>query len=318
MADTTTPTTYGGQQFGRYLSLIVFNNTYEGKDLSQLHVKFSIKHTGVLTPNMAEIRVYNVDVQVALRIQQEFKSVVLLAGYQSGYGKIFSGTIVQVILGKEDATTNYIDIIAGDGDLAYNFATVNQPISAPCNAQQIATYAINAMTAVDPSILAGYSDLSLVTTALPRGKVLYGAAKDILKQIGQSTNRNITIRDGLVIILDKKTYLNAPITVLTCKTGLIGIPQQTSAGVNIKCLLNANLKPFLRVQINNKGVTALKIDLSQQNSAANFVPSLSEDGTYYILAAEFQGDTRGQEWYTNLICSTLDPDANPADAIQIG
>jgi len=38
---------------------------------------------------------------------------------------------------------------------------------------------------------------------------------------------------------------------------------------------------------------------------------------YFILVAEHNGDTRGVDWYTNMICLRIDPSTNPINSVQI-
>jgi hypothetical protein len=99
---------------------------------------------------------------------------------------------------------------------------------------------------------------------------------------------------------------------------MIGAPQQTNEGVNVKCLLNPNIKIGGRIQIDNASIQAFKINLSVPNSAANIPAPLTADGVYYVLVAEHSGDTRGVEWYSNLICLNIDVTTNPINSVQVG
>lgn len=304
------------EQYGRYLQLIVSSKKLGGIDLSLLRTKFSVKRSGIMSPNMAEIRVYNVATETALLIQQEFNDVVLQAGYETNYGIIFTGNIIQILLGREDATTTYIDIIAADGDRAYNFAVVNTTIKSGSTLDDQFGAVLSSMNKL--GVQAGYSDLSSVPTKLPRGKVMYGSAKNLMRSITDTSNRDWSIQNQQMVVLSKKTYLPGKITVLTSKTGLIGSPQQTTWGVNMKCLLNPNLKVGGRVQINNASVQGLKIDLAVAGSPANIPAPLTADGVYYLFCVEYQGDSRGVEWYSNLICLNMDVTTNPLNSLQVG
>ena len=48
-------------QYLRNFSLIISDSNFNGIDLSALHCKFSIKRSSNMTPNCADIRVYNLD-----------------------------------------------------------------------------------------------------------------------------------------------------------------------------------------------------------------------------------------------------------------
>jgi len=303
----------GAQQFGRAFSLIVFGTDLNGLDLSELRCKFVVKRSDTMTPNIADIRVYNLEEKTALRIRQEFKRVILQAGYEGNYGVIFQGNIKQVIIGRESATDTYIDIVAGDGDRAYNFAILNTTIAAGSTQGDQAAAAIAAMTV--KGVGSGHMG-EMPKEQLPRAKVMYGNARNYLRDVAQTSDKTWSIQDEKVTFVSKKSYLPGERVVLTSKTGMIGTPQQTNEGVNIKALLNPTLKIGGRVEINNASVERLKINLSVPNSAANIPAPLTADGVYYLLVIEHQGDTRGVDWYTSMLCLNVDVTSNPINSVQ--
>lgn len=301
------------EQYGRAISLIVFGKDLDGLDLSALRIKFDVKRSDTMTPNTADIRVYNLEEQTALRIRDEFKNVILQAGYTGNAGVIFAGNIKQVILGRESATDTFIDIIAGDGDRAYNFAVVNQTIGAGATASDQVNASINSMK--PKGVGAGHLG-DFPPNQLPRGKVMFGNARNYLRNVAQSTGKSWSIQDEKTTFVAKKAYLPGERVVLTSKTGMIGTPNQTNEGVNVKCLLNPMIKIGGRIQIDNKSIERFKINLSVPNSAANIPAPLTADGVYYVLVAEHRGDTRGVEWYTSLICLNIDVTTNPINSVQ--
>jgi hypothetical protein len=98
---------------------------------------------------------------------------------------------------------------------------------------------------------------------------------------------------------------------LNVDNGMIGTPQQTNEGVNVKCLLNPNIKVGGRIEINNSSIARLKIDLSVAGTSSNVPALLSNDGNYFVLVAEHSGDTRGVDWYTSMVCLIYTPGSNP-------
>jgi hypothetical protein len=315
MAVSLPPITLNGQQFGRTCTLLVSNSAGKAVDLSPLRIKFAVKRSDTITPNVADIRVYNVDLDLAQFIKAEFTKVILQAGYESNYGVIFKGNIKQVILGRESATDTFIDIIAGDGDQAYNFAVVNTTLSKGSFQANQLTAAVQAMGS--QGVTMGYTGI-LPPEQLPRGKVMYGNARKYLRNIADSTGFGWSIQDEQVQFIKQSSYLPGIAVVLTSKTGLIGTPQQTNEGVNCKCLINPMIKIAGRIWINNTSVQQYKINLSVPNSPANIPAPLNADGIYYVLVVEHVGDTRGQEWYSNLTTLNTDVTANPLNAITVG
>lgn len=301
-------------QYLRKCTLIVAGKDL-GIDLSNLRIKFSVKRSDTMTPNVADIRVYNLQEETAQRIKKEFTRVVLQGGYESNYGVIFQGNIKQVILGRESATDTFIDIIAGDGDRAYNFAVINKTIAAGSTQMDQINIALDSMG--PKGVTKGHvSDLP--TQKLPRGKVMFGDSRNYLRNVAQTSEQYWSIQNEKVTFVPKKGYLPGERVVLTAKTGMIGTPYQTNEGVNVKCLLNPLIKIGGRIQIDNKSIEQFKINLSVPNSPANIPAPLTWDGVYYVLVAEHSGDTRGVEWYTSLICLNVDVTSNPINSVQIG
>jgi hypothetical protein len=146
---------------------------------------------------------------------------------------------------------------------------------------------------------------------LPRGKVLYGAAKDYIKAVADTNNLDWSIQDEKIVVLPSTQYLPTEAVVLTSKTGMIGIPQQTIEGIMVKCLLNPKIGCHTRIQLDNQSVMQMKIDFSQPGSAANTPSAILYDGYYYVMVAEHTGDTRGTEWYTSTRLLTIDSSDNP-------
>lgn len=302
-------------QYGRTCQLIVATKKLSALDLSQFRIKFVVKRSDTMTPNVADIRVYNLSEETAILIQKEFTQVTLQAGYEGNYGVIFQGNIKQVIIGRESAQDTFIDIVAGDGDRAYNFAVVNTSLAKGSTQKDQVNASVNAMSTM--GVTAGIIG-DQGGTQLPRGKVMFGNARNYLRDAAQTNDSSWSIQDEKVTFVAKKAYLPGERVVLTSKTGMIGTPQQTNEGVNVKCLLNPNIRIATRLQIDNRSIQAFKINLSVPNSPANIPPPLTADGVYYVLVVEHSGDTRGVEWYSSIICLNLDVTANPINSVQVG
>lgn len=304
-------------QFGRVCTLLVGDKNQKALDLSELRIKFAVKRSAGMTPNTADIRVYNVEEQTAIKIRAEFKTVILQAGYQGNFGVIFQGNIKQVIIGRESGTDTFIDIIAGDGDRAYNYAVVNETLAKGSSQSDQINSAIKAMSKLN--VTKGFVS-ETPTQTLARGKVLYGQAKNILKNCANSSNADWSIQNEQVNFLHTRAFLPNEAVVLTSTTGLIGTPQQTNEGVNCKCLINPLIKIGARIKIDNKSIERLKINLSitDPKQIANSIPApLTADGVYYVLVVEHAGDTRGNDWYSNLIMLNISITSNPANSVQV-
>lgn len=284
-------------QWIRKATLVVSDDS-DGLDLSELHFKFDVMQSDFESPDNSYIRVYNLSDSTAKKIQNEFTKVTLQAGYQNGaFGTIFSGTIKQTKRGRENATDKYLDIIATDSDINYNFGVVNKTLEAGAEPSDISSALASAM---DASI--SYESYN-VGASLPRGKVLYGMARTHMRALAKTTKTTWSLQDGKLVIIPKTGYLPNEAVVLNSKTGLVGLPEQTEDGIKAVCLLNPNIVIGSRVQIDNESIQ--KQTFSTSYTAINMYPSIAADGIYRVLVAEYHGDTRGHEWYTTITGLTI-------------
>lgn len=214
-----------GLQWLRACSLVVADNSGKGIDLGELRVVFQTRKGDTQTPNSAEIRVYNLSEATASRMKREFTRVVLQAGYQSNSGVIFDGNIRSARSGKENGTDTWLEIVAADGDRAYNFATVNTTLAAgstPADRVNVCQQSFAAKGAG-----AGHVP-DLGGGGLPRGKVMYGMARKFMRDEAQTTDCSWSFQDGKMQMVKSAGYLPGDAVVLTHETGLVGTPEQTN------------------------------------------------------------------------------------------
>ncbi len=288
-------------QYGRVASLVVADEA-SGLDLSSLHVKFEVKQWSLQTPGSCSVRVYNVASNTAKKIQTEFTKLILGAGYKDGGATtIFAGTIVQVRGGRENPVDTYLDITAADGDEAHNFSVVNTSLAAGRSYADRVNALVQAMGAqgVTPGYIAPLPD-----GTLPRGKVMFGMARDHLRDLSFATDMDWSVQQGQFQLIPKAGYLPGQAVVLTPATGLIGLPEVTADGIKVRCLLNPLVKAGGLIQLDSATLQQAQLDISYQGSAQNaFLPQVLDGvGSYRVLVAEHSGDTRGNTWYTDIIC----------------
>lgn len=303
------------RQYLRKASLLIGDGE-EALDMSELRFKFFIRRGDTQTPNTADIRVYNLAPDTSLRIKKEFTRVVLQAGYEGNFGLIFDGNIKQIRRGRESPTDTYLDITAGDGDEAYNYSAVALSLAAGQTAPANAIEQIVRGMAVH-GVSQGYVPANLPDAPTYRGEVYYGTAKDQLRYLARSTDAAWSIQDGKVDFIPLTSYKPAAeIPKLTFETGMVGLPEQTQNGIRLRTLLNPNLKIGQLVQIDNKSILQLRYSMNAMAQAEDMTNvlghKLNDDGFYYVMVAEHSGDTRGNDFYTHLICLAADATMTPA------
>lgn len=309
--------------WGLQWSLIV-NSGQSGLDISSssraidtaqlstaLRVKFEVRADDEEFPNTAIIRVYNVKDATVKQIE-EFQTVQLEAGFQANYGQIFSGTIKQVRIGRENNVSRYVDIYAGDDDIGYNFGTINTTLKAGATWSDMLAQGAQAIGA---SSVASSANGYLATGGiLPRGKVRWGMARDAIRDIAGNNGCRWSIQQGVLTFIPNDNYLPGRAVVLNSQSGMIGTPEQTDNGIKVRCLLNPRIKVGQAVQIDNSLINKITGPNGQpltmeRRQRPYYVADLSADGLYRVMVAEHVGDTRGNDWYTELTCLSIDQTA---------
>jgi len=303
------------QQWIRKCSLIVGDGE-KGLELADFRVTFQVVHWTTQTPGRAIIRVYNLKSETEKQIQKEFTKITLKAGYESEgapYGVIFAGNTIEAPRGRENPVDTYIDILAADGDQAYNYAVVSKTLAPGSTFKDQLQEIEKAMKPYGVTL--GYIP-DLGEAKMPRARVFHGMARDYLRTIARSTNCTWHIDQGKINFIKNDGTKPGDAVVLNSDTGLIGRPIQTMNGIIARCLLNPNLRPGGKVKIDQASVTEMMGNLvwggenGSQASAdpqtdAQFRPSISADGLYKILQVGWVGDTRGQPWYTDMTLAPI-------------
>lgn len=317
-------------------------------DLSQFRVKFKTYNYDGEAPDHASIKVYNLSRSEINSIisNANYSSVVLAAGYQSGnYGTIFSGDIRQFKVGKEDAVTTYLEILASDADLFYNRGLFSGSFSAGTNPIDQLNAMVNdynnneinlAVAPGEPTPAKLSVDSSAVftqglyNTTNIRGKVWVGMARSSLRNLAANLNISWHIQDGKIVLTDYQGYKEGTAVRLTPKTGLVGVPEQTDSGINCRCLLNPKVRIGGLVQLDDEFINQTKYSINNTPPAfgspanpdpgqgtgvpynknqgiQNLVP-ISGKGWYRSYVVEHSGDTRGNEFYTDMVLLAVNID----------
>jgi hypothetical protein len=305
---------FGNILYGRRYRVIVSNANGVALDVSQLRCTFKIQKSILQPLNISEIVIYNLDAETENSIIQEGNRVVVEAGYEGEqYGLIFDGDLIQPIRDKEDSVNYRLTLNSLDGDRPMNFGFVNfSMVKGQTSRSQIENIVSRATI---PSQLGNISD-AFTDTQLSRGKVVFGLARDYLRQLAKTQEATFYVEDGKVNIIKAEDLPDGEIFDLTPSSGLLNIPAQNEYGVLFRCLLNPRIKINSLVHIDNSLIRAQQFQFGQSTP----LRSLDNDGIYRVIGITYLGDTRGDEWYAE--CQTVSqaglmpsmaptPNANP-------
>lgn len=233
---------------------------------------------------------------------------------------IFDGTIKQFRFGRESAVTTYLDLLVADGDIAYNFATCNTSCAAGTTRAERLDKAMSAMNS--KGVSAGQLLIDSTGGVLPRGKVLFGLARGLIRAECQSIGATWSIQNGKINVIPLDGYLPGEAVVLNSATGLIGRPEQTADGLRLRCLLNPKIQVGGLIQVDNESINQTVQKDGQGPSEGNAMlpynqyaglqqfATITNDGVYRVFVVEAKGDTRGQDWYLDIIALTVNPVTN--------
>lgn len=305
-------------QYLRSLSLVVADSTGEGIDLSQFRVRFEVRRGDTQTPNSCDVRVYNLSDKTAATIRNEFTQIAIQAGYGGDLNLIFRGVITQTRRGREDQLDGHLDITAADGDEAYNYAPIALSLAAGAKPadeiegifKSMASPALGALGPPKQQITKGHIGQVSANGAL-RGRVYFGLARDALRKFARTHELKWSIQDGQLTMINNGYYIPGDPVVITPRNGLIGVPEQTERGLYMRVLLNPQIKIGQLIKLDSTDVNQYRYGLdtaSQANNArlAAQATKLNADGLYYVMRADHVGDTRGEEWFTELTCLAVD------------
>lgn len=286
-------------QYLRACSLTVDDGRDGIIDLSAFRVVFKITAADVATPNTAIIRVYNVAPNTAAKVRQEFKRVTLMAGYgDEAPGIIFAGDIRQVIIGNENATDSFIELVAADGDMAYLRAFVSKTLAAGWTPADVVKACLAAM---EPYGVTVGAIPELSSPKGPRAMALHGFARDYLTQLCDTFALSWTVALGRLYMRSVYGATSADVIPLSGRNGLVGWPRQTIDGIMIRCLINPSITAGKTVRVNPASVQELQVQT--KTKYLDLRPGLSPQGDYRVWAVSYSGDTRGQDWYMDLVCT---------------
>lgn len=304
----------------RKCSLVMVDEKGDGLDLSLFKFTFSITWQDTRYPKEAVFKIYNLSSDVANRITRgEFAQIQLLAGYQDNASLIFSGEISFSIDGRDNATDTFVTIQASENDKAFCYATVNTTLAAGYSKTDVFQALLKSVKnfGVTVGLIPELDDVKM-----PRGKPLYGMHRDEMDRLAVQTNATWQYVNNTIQMRPDNTH-STDIIVLNNKTGLIGMPQQTiDGGINLQCLINPSIVINSLVRLNNGSfykTTPSVDDVNLDPAKAAKKPTgamssiLSKDGDYKVINISYHGDTRGNEWYMDLVCVAKDR----ADAIAL-
>ena len=270
-------------------------------DVSNLRCRFEINPRPQLSPSGCILKITNLSEAHALRfVKNEFKKITIDAGYEGGHGVLFKGNVVYGVYGRESPTDTLTTIWANDGDQAHNSATVNTTLAPGSTPNDHLNVALQAMGQF--GVTKGYVGPSLSAPVYSRAVTLYGMARDVIQQVARSANAFAFYDQEQLQIVKADQSKPGSVVKLNSRSGLIGMPTQTTEGIFARCLINPQIRRAGQVYIDQKDVIpgSPTIDPTTGSVMPGTLAPIASDGLYTVFKIDISGDTRGQPWYMDL------------------
>lgn len=263
----------------------------------------------------ADISVYNF-LPAAQQVIQKGDLIQVEAGYESpGMGAIWNGRIFQPIWERANETDYKLTLHCFIGLFEDETGYVSLPLGssdAPLTqGEGVRQVAQAAGIACDPKNL----DPALENKTLPRGKPFAGRARQFFDQVAADNNlvpwigpdgvhiRSLAPQGEIPNLIyappQAKTSGTQTLDGIT-KYTLIGTPQQTERGVRFRTLLDSDLQLGALVKLDQAILQKIRLYPGQKPIL------LDKDGLFVVAGIRYEGDTRGNEWYSEVLGVTRD------------
>lgn len=263
-------------------------------ETTELRLQFEVTKSLVGYPNTANIKVTNPN-ETSQQIIAEGGPVELYTGYNDSPVLLFSGCIVNSI--PHFAQPDFVyEIYAGDKADVLAEATINKTLAPGATTETIFNELVSKMDGVAKGATEGIKNCLSGKQSLLRSLQLTGNVKDWLKKISEDCGFDYSVNDGVI----ETTVKNQPLSdelpyIVNQKYGMIGSPERSDIGVNVKVLMEPALKLGRKFKVES---------LTEKINAGNLffkpVPAVKNAGVYRIDKLIHRGDTHDNEWSTEI------------------
>jgi hypothetical protein len=247
---------------------------------------------------------------------QQGDQVTLNAGYQAGqnYGLVFQGSVFQPMWDKPTQVDYRIRLRCALYLSEYMGQIVNTNF--PGNISQLAYLKQLCQNAGIIYQSSQVSEGPLASVIVPRAQTVSSTPNEAFKRLADQHQMLYSpLADGSFVMksiadlqnIGSPDFVYSPAipvgSNLTPQAGINytiqGTPQQTENGVIFRVNLDPRIKVtgvLQKVQIQNAIIQQLATELGQ-----SLIAPLAQTGTYYVCGVRHVGDSRGEDWYTEIL-----------------
>lgn len=278
-------------QFNRQYTLTLSNADGEVLVIEELRITFQLNKTLLGYPTRGRIEIYNLSEENIQRIGKRYSVATLEAGYATTKAHVFTSNIMNFYKSRQGVDSVFNLILAGEAPAWADSVFVRTYREGMPPSTILRDVAGSFEGVIIGTLLEDASweaKLSSVTHA--------GNARTIMDKLARDYNFDWAIHDGQIDVIPRGQVLtDQPIYVITPETGLIGSPTLTELGADFRVLLNPDIMLGRQVQM-----SAESVQLGQEGLEFRRVRTTA-DGFYKVMDIRLMGDTRGLDWYCDII-----------------
>ena len=239
----------------------------------------------------ADIAIYNLNNPTSQAVLKQGMLVELEAGYQTGpYGTIFQGTLFQPMWERIEGIDYKLTLhcLVGLVEETNNFVALSVA-NGLSQRDLVARMASNCIYKLDSSNV----NFEKEQTS-SRGEVIFGQPGKYFKDLADFNGINYWASHyaaNIRALLPQQT--NVPTLEYSPTAGLIGTPQQTQDGVDIR--VNLDARATLATQYKLTPDTTIR---QLPRTQGSYPTILDQNGLYVIAGVRHIGDSRGNVWDT--------------------
>lgn len=279
--------------FNRIAKILIPDTEFE---IIDLRINFKIEKSLVGYPNLGNIKIYNLSENSRNQIEEENLKIQLFAGYVDGEAPLlFDGDIINVV--HQKSGVDWItEIFAADGVNILSTATINKTLKAGVDTEQIYNELISQMEGISKGVTEGLKNCLSGKRSLLRDLQLTGNVKDWLDKIAKDCGFEYSVNDGVIETVPTGLPVSdVPTITINQGTGMIGSPERTEIGINVKHFLLPELKLGRTIRIES---------ISEKINVGNLffrkIPTVRDEGIYRIDKLIHSGDTRDNLWESQI------------------
>lgn len=98
---------------------------------------------------------------------------------------------------------------------------------------------------------------------------MFGSLDDQIRQFCKDTNTEYFIDDEYLYMVGISSYLLDSVFEMNANTGMVGMPQLTTEGLMVNCLLNPQLRRGRRIHVDTSSIQTQAFDIDYQSQGVD-------------------------------------------------